>query len=131
LVDSLKRFRRLLILDNCEYVADGVAALAIGLLRETECRLLVTSLAPLGTDHEFVRRLEPLGMPAEGEKAVSIALQAPAVQLFIDCVRKGARELVLDADNIDAVVQICRHLEGIPLALELAVARPSGGAGGR
>ncbi|HEV2673013.1 MAG TPA: winged helix-turn-helix domain-containing protein [Aliidongia sp.] len=123
LVAGLKGARRLLILDNCEYVADGVAPLAVALREASGCRLLVTSLEPLGVACEQVKRLEPLAVPLAGVTTAAEALRAPAVELFMACVHRTAPDFVFGDDNAEAVVLVCRRLDGIPLALELAAAR--------
>lgn len=123
LVASLRNGHRLLILDNCEHVADGVAGFASAMASLPGCRLLVTTLEPLGIAGEQVQRLGPLGLPAANVATPEAAQRAPAVQLFLERVRKAAQGFVLDQENMAAVVQVCRQLEGVPLALELAAAR--------
>ncbi|HEV2673012.1 MAG TPA: winged helix-turn-helix domain-containing protein [Aliidongia sp.] len=123
LVASLRAGQRLLVLDNCEYVVEGVAAFASAMAGVFGCRLLITSTEPLGVAGEQVQRLGPLGLPAVGVATPEAAQRAPAVQLFLERVRKAAQGFVLDHDNLAAVVQVCRQLEGVPLALELAAAR--------
>jgi DNA-binding winged helix-turn-helix (wHTH) protein len=123
LAASLKGQRRLLILDNCEQIAAGAADLAVALRDAKEVRLLATSLEPLGVAGERVERLEPLALPPPSAATTAAALEAPAVQLFLARARALAQDFTLDADNVAAVVRVCRWLEGVPLALELAAAR--------
>lgn len=123
LAARLKGASRLLILDNCEYVAEGVASLAVALREASGCRLLVTSLEPLGVAGEQVKRLAPLVVPSMSETTAAGALRAPAVELFMACIHRTAPDFALNDDNVEAVVHVCRRLDGVPLALELAAAR--------
>ena len=101
----------MLVLDNCEQVVGPVAELAAGILqRAPGVAVLATSREPLAIDGERVVDLDPLG---EQEAARLFAERAAAV-------RSG---FVLDADNADDVAEICRRLDGIPLAVELAAGR--------
>ncbi|UIK04785.1 ATP-binding protein [Neorhizobium galegae] len=124
LEEKLAARQMLLTLDNCEHLADPVAHLAETLVRSTaELRILVTSREPLRIDGEWVRRLPPLDIPPENigdrlEDAVSYS----AFRLFAE--RAGA---VMDGFNptrleIAAIAAICRQLDGLPLAIELAAA---------
>jgi len=123
LVAGLKGLRRLLILDNCEHVIAGVAELAVALWEVVGVRLLATSLEPLGVTDEQVERLGSLAVPGAAVTTVAEAMGVPAVQLFVARARAAAQSFVLDEDNVGAVVRLCRQLEGVPLALELAAAR--------
>ena len=123
LAAALKGLRRLLILDNCEHVIAGVAELAVTLREVEGVRLLATSLEPLGVAEEQVERLGPLAVPAAAVETAGEALDAPSVELFVARARAVAQNFVLDEDNVGAVVRMCRALEGVPLALELAGAR--------
>ncbi|UQX00927.1 BTAD domain-containing putative transcriptional regulator [Streptomyces sp. RerS4] len=110
LVDHCARRRLLLLLDNCEHVIGAAAELAERLL--THCpgvRILATSREPLGVPGEFLRPVEPLP-------------PAPAHRLFAD--RAAAAHPGFDpAEDPAAVAEICRRLDGLPLAIELAAAR--------
>ncbi|MEU9293338.1 BTAD domain-containing putative transcriptional regulator [Streptomyces sp. NPDC048266] len=109
LVEHLARRPLLLVLDNCEHVIDAAAALAETLL--THCpqlRVLATSREPLGVPGESVRPVEPL--PPD-----------PAHRLFVE--RARAVRPALDLARDEAVDEICRRLDGLPLAIELAAAR--------
>jgi predicted ATPase/DNA-binding winged helix-turn-helix (wHTH) protein len=113
---------RLLVLDNAEHVLGGVAALATALLAKAPAaRLLVTSQEVLRLPQESVLRLSPLSLPAG--PGLAAAQDSGAVALFAARARAADRRFVLDAANADAVADICRRLDGIPLALELAAAR--------
>ncbi|GAA4964123.1 BTAD domain-containing putative transcriptional regulator [Actinoplanes utahensis] len=109
----------LLILDNCEHLVEAAAEVADVLLRAAPgLRVLVTSREPLGLPGEWLFPVEPLGLPPADADPVTAA-EAPAVRLLLD----RASGLTLTRDNTPAVVRICRALDGIPLAIELAAAR--------
>lgn len=115
----------LLLLDNCEHVVDAVAVLVDQLLgRCPELTVLATSREALGVVGEVQFPVGPLAVPPEDTPADEVA-SYPAAQLFLEragAVRSGLR---LDDDELDAVARICRALDGIPLAVELAAARVS------
>jgi predicted ATPase/DNA-binding winged helix-turn-helix (wHTH) protein len=112
----------LLVLDNCEHLADDIAPL-IDLLRERapNVRLLVTSQESLKCRDEHVYRLGPLAVPAGAE--LEEAAQFGAVALFVERAHAVDFRFRLANDNVAVVVDICRRLDGIPLAIELAAAR--------
>ncbi len=120
-VEALSGAEALLVLDNCEHVVDAAAGLAEDLLRRLpKLRVLATSREPLAITGEALCPLGPLPVPDETAPDVA-ALDS--VRLFLDravAVRPGFR---LDESTMDAVRQICRRLDGMPLALELAAAR--------
>jgi predicted ATPase/DNA-binding winged helix-turn-helix (wHTH) protein len=123
LVTHLRERQMLLVMDNAEHLLEPVAQLAAVLLARTPAlRLLVTSQAPLRLPGEQQVRLEPLGLPASGASPDE-ARQAGAVALFFERAHACDGRLVLDAQSLPAVVEICRRLDGIPLALELAATR--------
>ncbi len=117
--------RLLLVLDNCEQVIEAVAALADRIVRACAgTHLLVTSREPLRIQAERVHRLMPLECPPvkdslPAEEAMSYA----AVQLFVDRTTAGFGEFALDDTMAPIAAEICRRLDGIPLAIELAAAR--------
>jgi predicted ATPase/class 3 adenylate cyclase len=117
-----------LVLDNCEHVIDACAELADVLLRSCpNIRMLVTSREPLDVDGEYVYRLPSLSLPSDsGEIGWQQVSQSEAVQLFV--ARGGAHRsgFELTEANAVAIGSICRHLDGIPLAVELAAARLAG-----
>ncbi|MFB8007453.1 BTAD domain-containing putative transcriptional regulator [Nocardia sp. NPDC056000] len=112
-----------LVLDNCEHVIAAAAELAARLLdRLPQLRILATSREPLAITGEALCHLEPLAVPASVTEA-AVAQRSPAVQLFLDravAVRPG---FILDDRTFGPVVEICRQLDGVPLALELAAAK--------
>jgi len=121
-VAAVLRARRLmLVLDNCEHLLDGVVALVDALRRlAPDVRVLVTSQEPLKFVDEQVYRLATLAVPpADAEHAGRYA----AVELFVAAARAADPRFALSQRNVAAVADICRHLDGIPLALQLAAAR--------
>ena len=125
LVHHLATKTTLLVLDNCEHLLDACAELADRLLRACAgLTLLVTSREPLGITGEVVRRVPPLSIPeATLVPSAEAVATFEAVQLFVDRAVSAEPRFALTDANAAAVVAICRRLEGIPLALELAVAR--------
>ncbi len=112
----------LLVLDNCEHLLGGVAPLVRALARDAPgLRMLVTSQEPLHVEGEQVYRLGPLSVPAEDAGAA--ALDHGAVQLFVERVRALQAGFTPQADELATIVHICRQLDGIALAIELAAAR--------
>ena len=123
LIDAVGQRSLLVLLDNCEHVLDGCAKLADALLRGCpNLALLATSREPLGIDGERVYRVPSLSVPADSADAAAV-WAAEAVRLLAD--RAAAHGVVLAGDGPAAAVagRICRRLDGIPLALELAAAR--------
>ena len=115
--------RQLLVLDNCEHLLEVVAAAARRLLTQCpELRLLATSREPLGVEGEQVWRTPPLDLPPAGAHEVADAAATSAVRLFCDRARHAIPTFDLTADNVGDVVAVCRQLDGLPLALELAAA---------
>jgi non-specific serine/threonine protein kinase len=115
--------RMLLILDNCEHVLDACATLAVRMLKESaHLQLVVTSREALGVDGEQIIAVRPLSLPALGS-TIEVALTAEAVQLFIGRAQLVMPEFAVTDQNVESVVEICRRLDGIPLAIELAAAR--------
>lgn len=121
---------RLMVLDNAEHVLPGVVALVQALLQHApQARLLVTSQDVLRLPQEQVLRLAPLALPAA--PGLAAARASGAVALFAARAQAADRRFVLDETSVEAVVDICRSLDGIPLAIELAAARvPLLGAAG-
>jgi predicted ATPase/DNA-binding SARP family transcriptional activator len=123
LAEYLRDRRTLLVLDNCEHVASAVVPLVDRLLSWCpELSVLATSRAPLGLAGEHVWTVAPLAVAPEGADASSAA-EAAAVELFVERATAARPGFVLDADNVDAIGEIVRRLDGIPLAIELAAAR--------
>jgi predicted ATPase/DNA-binding SARP family transcriptional activator len=113
----------LLILDNCEHVLDAAARLADELLsRCPRLRILATSREPLGLLGEALCPVAPLRLP-EPDANVAEALDFPVVQLLRDRAEAGTPGFAVTGDNVASIIEICRRLDGLPLAVELAAAR--------
>jgi predicted ATPase/DNA-binding SARP family transcriptional activator len=125
LVDALRTRRLLLVLDNCEHVVDQAAELAGRLLRAApDLKILATSREPLGLPGEVVWSVPPLEVPDATAAVTPTALgRVSAVQLFVTRASAAAPGFVLDGDTARAVAELCRRLDGLPLALELAATR--------
>ena len=118
LVEDLARCQVLLVLDNCEHVADAVAIIADRLLRETRnVTILATSRERLGIDGEHVWPVRPLAADGPG---------APAVRLFLDRARAATPVVRYETGDAVAAATLCARLDGLPLAIELAAARLPG-----
>ncbi len=112
----------LLVLDNCEHLLEAVDRVVVALRHGAPgVRILATSQELLRHPEEQVYRLGPLGLPADATLAG--ARDAGAVQLLVARVQALEPRFRLSENKVDAVVEICRRLDGIPLALELAAAR--------
>lgn len=123
LAQSLPKERVLLLLDNCEHVLRGCAAVASGLLGQLPgLSILATSREPLHIPGERVVRLGALAVPPRGCDPDQIH-EAAAVQLFLNRVRVADSSLEFSPEEFELTAEICRRLDGIPLALELAAAR--------
>ena len=113
----------LLLLDNCEHLVATCSELAGALLSGCpNLRLLATSRTPLGTIGELEYRVDPLPVPGEAAPVDEIE-QVPSVQLFIERGRAVRRDLEAQGEDLATVARICRELDGLPLAIELAAAR--------
>ncbi len=127
LLSYLNAKAMLLILDNCEHVIDGVAEVAETLLaRCPRVRILATSRQPVGAAGEHTYRLPSLAVPppkALHQLTAAEALGYSAVRLFADRARALSDRFELTDEQAPAVAELCRHLDGIPLAIELAAAR--------
>ncbi|MFJ8814731.1 BTAD domain-containing putative transcriptional regulator [Amycolatopsis thermoflava] len=132
LADAVRDRRLLLVLDNCEHLVEPVAALAARLLAAAPgLRILATSREPLGLTGETLWTVPPLGIPAEGhadrERPAAEVLPSvrefSAVRLFVARAAAAAPGFALTEGNVHAVAAICRTLDGLPLALELAATR--------
>jgi predicted ATPase/class 3 adenylate cyclase len=112
----------LLVLDNFEHVADAAPELSAVLAGAADVRALTTSRAPLRIQGEHELRIGPLPSPDEAASFTEAA-QAPSVQLFAERAREIRGDFVLTTANASAVAELCRRLDGLPLAIELAAAR--------
>ena len=124
LIDYLRAKELLVVLDNCEHLIDACAEVTERVLRSApKTRFLVTSRERLGVAGEALLPVPPLGVPGDRELALSQIARSDAVQLFVDRATDVQPGFVLDASTGPAVSHICRRLDGIPLAIELAAAR--------
>jgi predicted ATPase/class 3 adenylate cyclase len=124
LVEVLSTQSRLVILDNCEQVLDGCAAVADAIVRNCpEIRLLSTSREPLRIEGEVIYRVPSLSLPPEQVDDRTHLAGSGAVDLFIERATAQASGFELTDDDAPLVAAICRRLDGMPLALELATAR--------
>ena len=124
LAAALRGRQLLLVLDNCEHLIQAAAREAETLLHAApQVRILATSQEPLGIEGECVLRLRPLEFPAEDATGLAAAERHDAVRLFVARARAADPQFTLDERNAAIVVTICRRLDGIPLAIELAAAR--------
>jgi predicted ATPase/FixJ family two-component response regulator/DNA-binding winged helix-turn-helix (wHTH) protein len=117
--------RALLLLDSCEHVLPSVAPLVESLVGDVDrlC-VLATSRVPLRVQREQVHRLEPLQSPPDKEGVTAHeALSFPAAQLFVERASEGGAAIRLTDEDAAVVASICRRLDGVALAIELAAAR--------
>jgi predicted ATPase/DNA-binding SARP family transcriptional activator len=125
IIEHLRERRVLLILDNCEHLLDASARLIDALLRSCpHVRILTTGREMVGMIGEMVLRVPSLSLPAAGAQPDPGSLLAyEAVRLFVERAAAVRPEFALNESNAAAVVHICRQLDGVPLAIELAAAR--------
>jgi predicted ATPase len=121
----MRRKNLLLILDNCEHVLDDAAKLTDYILQQCpKVTVLATSRQALGLAGEQVIRISPLGLPdPDAHVLARDAASYPALALFIDRARAVNKSFALTDDDAFMIGEICRHLDGLPLAIELAAAR--------
>jgi predicted ATPase/DNA-binding SARP family transcriptional activator len=121
----LRSAELLLVLDNCEHLLDACAGLAGVLLSGSPgLRVLATSREPLGVPGEAAFPVPPLALPAEGS-GEAVIVDAPAVRLFLDRGATARPGTGLAGAPATVIGRICRELDGLPLAIELAAARTS------
>ena len=124
LVDYLRGRELLVVLDNCEHLIEACAQVAERVLQSApRVRFLATSRERLGVGGEALLPVPPLGVPGAQELTPEQVARSDAVQLFVERATAVRPAFVLDASTAPAVSGICRRLDGIPLALELAAAR--------
>ena len=123
LIAAIRDREALLILDNCEHVIESAAAFADRVLGECRrLRILATSREPLGITGEALWLVEPLALPDEDAGPAEIE-SSPAVRLLRDRAGAVRKDLGVDAHTLSTMARICRALDGMPLAIELAAAR--------
>jgi predicted ATPase/class 3 adenylate cyclase len=124
IANYLKYQRLMLILDNCEHLIEGVAALADAILKTCpSIVLLATSREPLRIAGEQIFPLPGLALPGEVWLSAAEAMAHAGVQLFVERATLAAPDFQLSDQNAPIIGAICRHLDGIALAIELAAAR--------
>ena len=123
LVAALSARRLLLVIDNCEHLVAAVASVVESILASCpNVTLLTTSREPLRVTSERVWQVAPLAVPPRRASPQQLA-RAPAGALFLERARAAAPSFGLTEDNAAPVAELCRRLDGIPLAIELAAAR--------
>lgn len=125
LLAYLKPRRLVLILDNCEHLIEGVAAVVAAILQAApNVRVLATSRESLRITGERLYRMPSLSVPSEGENVTAeSAREYGAIELFVERAAAVNATFRLDDDNAPIVAEICERLDGIALAIELAAAR--------
>jgi len=125
LLQSLRTRRMLLVFDSCEHIIDELAPLAERIVREApELHILATSRESFRTEGERVYRLFPLDCPPQRDGlSMADVLAYPASQLFVERIAESLSEFELSEEDAPLVADICRRLDGIALAIELAAGR--------
>jgi predicted ATPase/DNA-binding CsgD family transcriptional regulator len=120
IIEHLRDQRMLLILDTCEHLVDACAMLADVLLRATTVTVLATSRQPLAVPGEHTCAIAPLPVP---DRRARTAGDGDAVELFAQCAVAVVPGFAVTDANRDCVIRLCRRLDGVPLAIELATRR--------
>jgi predicted ATPase/DNA-binding CsgD family transcriptional regulator len=125
LLSYLCQRQLLLVVDNCEHLVEAVAQLVCALLGHCpHLRILVTSREPLAVAGEVTWHVPPLSLPDPEQRLSPVALlRSDAIRLFVERATGVLPSFRLTAENAGAVAEVCHHLDGIPLAIELAAAR--------
>ena len=125
LLDNLRQRELLLVLDNCEHLISSCAELVEALLRGAPAlRIVATSREALGASGETVHRVRSLSLPkALASVSMDALVEAEATHLFLERATAVEPAFTPTPENADAIARICRRLDGIPLAIELAAAR--------
>jgi predicted ATPase/class 3 adenylate cyclase len=123
IAEALTGKRVLIVLDNCEHVVDDAARLvAVCAAAARDVRFIATSRETLAIAVEQQLRLEPLGLPGPSCTPAQ-QLEAPSIALFVERARAVRPDIEFGGATLAAVVEVCRRLDGVPLAIELAAAR--------
>jgi predicted ATPase len=118
---ALQGRRLLLVIDSCEHVTDAVALLVEHVLSfSDQIRILVASRESLNVGAEFVWRLEPLEVPPSSVIDTANVARYSAIQLFIRTAAEASDDFIFDDESAPAIAELCRRLDGIPLAIEMA-----------
>jgi predicted ATPase len=122
IVRALRSEEILIVLDNCEHVLDGAAAISQALGQKTDgVRILATSRESLATYGEHVFQLDPLDCGPVGRRLkASEALAYPGIELFANRAKARGQSLMVHDGNVSQIAEICQRLDGIPLAIQLA-----------
>lgn len=122
---ELSRMNLLLVLDSCEHVIDAAASVSEGILRTApEVHLLATSREPLNAEGEWVRRLQPLPGPVSDiEVVANVAISYPAIEMFVARAIANDPSFGISDENAPTIAELCRRLDGLPLAIEFAASR--------
>ena len=124
LVGFARGRRALVVLDNCEHLLAEAAQVVRALLdAAVPIRVLATSREPLGVPEEVVYLVDPLSVPGQAASDLGVVVRSDAVRLLADRARAASPRFRVTAENAAAVAQLCRRLDGVPLALELAAPR--------
>jgi predicted ATPase/class 3 adenylate cyclase len=124
ILGHLRSREALLILDNCEHIIDACAQLANALLRTCPgLRILTTSREALGVPGERLYPVRSLSLPTGKRLTAQAVADSEAVNLFVERAQAADPQFELTDDNVSPIAEICRRLDGIPLAIELAAAR--------
>ena len=122
LLDALAPQDVLIVLDNCEHLIDACAKTADSLVRRClRVHLVATSREPLGINGETIYRVPSLSLPASGGRAAPES--SDAIALFVDRAEAQGAGLTVNEETVPVIASICRRLDGLPLAIELAAAR--------
>jgi len=124
LIEGLAERELLVLLDNCEHVVETAAALAAAIMaRCPGVSILATSREPLRIDGEQVYRVPSLSTPAEGIEELGLVARSEAVQLLVERAAQQRPGFTLTDESASTIARVCRRLDGIPLAIELAAVR--------
>jgi len=122
--NAIGRNKLLLIVDNCEHLVDAAAQLVQAVVRQCPNALVIaTSREALRLDGEYIYRVPPLDIPASNQETATRLLERSSVELFVARTKALHPDFSPDQATLPAVADICRHLDGIPLAIEFAAAR--------
>ena len=121
---ALRGHRLLIIIDNCEHLTEAIARVVETLLRVGEgIHICITSQEPIGAQGEHIYRIRPLAVPPANASTMDVVLSHAAAQLFVERSLSYTRDSQFDDATASEIAAICRQLDGVPLALELAAAR--------
>lgn len=124
LVEGLAERELLVVLDNCEHVVETAAGLAAAIMAHCPgVSILATSREPLRIEGEQVYRVPSLSTPSEGIEELGLLARSEAVRLFVERAAQQRPGFTLTGENATTLARVCRRLDGIPLAIELAAVR--------